>query len=58
MLSSEYEFDSFNAHIGEVSQIIISPDGRYVFSAGSDGSIFIYSVLSLIMKTVKSSKKL
>jgi len=37
-------FDTFNAHLGEVTRILVSPDGRYVFSAGADGSIFVYSV--------------
>lgn len=47
MPSSSYAnlaFDSFNAHIGEVVKIMCSPDGRFVFSAGADGTIFVYSV--------------
>jgi hypothetical protein len=30
--------------MGEVVKIMASPDGRFVFSCGSDGSIFVYSV--------------
>lgn len=44
MLQEDLVFDSFNAHQGEVIKIMASPDGRYVFSAGADGTIFIYSV--------------
>ena len=40
----EMAFDMFNAHLGEVTKILSSPDGRYVFSAGSDGTVFVYSV--------------
>jgi hypothetical protein len=39
-----YEMESFNAHFGTVVKIRTSCDGRYVFSAGEDGSIFIYCV--------------
>lgn len=38
------QFDEFPAHFGEVAQIMVSPDSRFVFSAGDDGNIFIYSV--------------
>lgn len=31
-------------HNGEVTNIKSSPDGRYVFSAGDDGSIFVFQV--------------
>lgn len=43
-LSQDMCFDTFNAHLGEVTRILVSPDGRYVFSAGADGTIFVYSV--------------
>ena len=43
-LATELPFDSFNAHLGDVTKIIASPDGRFVFSAGSDGTVFVYSV--------------
>mmetsp|Transcript_11207 Transcript_11207/g.11269 ORF Transcript_11207/g.11269 Transcript_11207/m.11269 type:complete len:231 (+) Transcript_11207:1709-2401(+) len=48
-LYSDVEFDSFNAHAypSEVVKIVTSPDGRYVFSAGSDGVIFVYSVTEM-----------
>jgi WD40 repeat protein len=48
LLHQEMAFDTFNAHLGEVVKIIASPDGRYVFSAGADGSIFVYSVTEYI----------
>jgi WD40 repeat protein len=44
-------FDSFNSHNGEVVKILSSPDGRYVFSAGADGTLFIYSVTELANET-------
>jgi WD40 repeat protein len=44
-------FDTFNAHAGAVSKILASPDGRFVFSAGADGSIFIYSVTEYANET-------
>ena len=37
-------FDEFNAHSREVSQICVSPDARFVFTAGIDGTVFIYGV--------------
>ena len=43
-LNYDLAFDTFNAHLGEVIKILVSPDGRFVFSAGADGSIFVYSV--------------
>jgi WD40 repeat protein len=33
------------------SKILASPDGRFVFSAGADGSIFIYSVTEYANET-------
>ena len=51
MLSADLVFDSFNAHIGEVVKIIASPDGRYVFSAGLDGTIFVFSVTEYANET-------
>lgn len=36
--------DQITAHAGEVTKIIVSPDNRYVFSAGTDGCLFIYAV--------------
>ncbi len=43
-LQANLAFDSFNAHMGEVVKILCSPDGRFVFSAGADGTVFVYSV--------------
>ena len=37
-------FDEFCAHYGEVSQVIISPDGRHVFTTGADGTIFVFAI--------------
>ena len=36
--------DQITAHAGEVTKIMLSPDNRYLFSAGSDGTLFIFSV--------------
>jgi WD40 repeat protein len=41
---SEAPFDDFAAHYGEVTKIVVSPDGRHIFSSGSDGTVFIYSI--------------
>jgi len=48
-VNADIEFDSFNAHAypSEVVKILTSPDGRYVFSAGSDGVLFVYSVTEM-----------
>jgi WD40 repeat protein len=35
-------FETIPAHDGEVTNIVISPDGRFVFTSGNDGSIFIF----------------
>jgi WD40 repeat protein len=45
-LNYDLNFDTFNAHAhpSEVVRILASPDGRYVFSAGSDGTLFVYAV--------------
>lgn len=34
-------------HIGEVSRLILSPDGKYIISAGVDGTIFMMSITDL-----------
>ena len=34
-------FTSSSLHAGEVTRLIMSPDGKYLFSSGADGSIFI-----------------
>lgn len=44
MLQTDLVFDSFNAHASEVTKILVTPDGRQVFSAGADGTIFVYAV--------------
>lgn len=44
LVHQEFAFDAFNAHLGEVTRVLASPDGRYVFSAGQDGTVFIFSV--------------
>ena len=41
-------FEVMASHDGEVTRIRTSPDGRYVFSAGSDGSVFIYQVSEIL----------
>jgi hypothetical protein len=36
--------DQITAHAGEVTKILLSPDSKYLFSAGTDGTLFIFSV--------------
>lgn len=44
-------------HQGEVTKIRCSPDGRYVFSVGSDGSVFVFQVSEISQEgQVYSSK--
>lgn len=57
-LHTESPFDSFNSHNGEVVKILSSPDGRYVFSAGSDGTLFIYSVTELANETTAMKQEI
>ena len=33
-----------NVHAGVVTKVIASPDYRYLFTTGADGSIFIFSL--------------
>jgi hypothetical protein len=40
----EQAFDEIIAHSGEVTQVIVSPDSKFIFTTGSDGTIFIFSV--------------
>jgi WD40 repeat protein len=35
-------YETIYCHDGEVTKIRSSPDGRYAFSSGEDGSIFIF----------------
>lgn len=39
-----YQYETVVSHFGEVTALQASIDGRYVFSAGSDGIIFVYDV--------------
>lgn len=41
---TETILDNINAHAGKVTKIIVSPDYRYVFSTGSDGTLFIFKL--------------
>lgn len=41
---STLPYETIQAHSGEVTKIKTSPDGRYVFSSGDDGSVFIFQV--------------
>lgn len=43
--------DSISAHAGEVTKIILSPDNRYLFSTGSDGSIFMFQISEQLIAT-------
>lgn len=31
------EYDEFTAHYGEITQVVVSPDSKYIFTAGNDG---------------------
>ncbi len=44
-------FEEFNAHHGEVTQVVVSPDSKYVFTTGTDGTIFVYSVTEYLNET-------
>lgn len=37
-------YEDIVAHLGAVTRIRASYDGRFVFSAGEDGTIFVYEV--------------
>jgi len=37
-------YGELNIHAGPVSKVLIAPNGRYAFSCGEDGVIFIYNV--------------
>ena len=42
--STYHPLDFCPAHAGEVMKIASSPDGRYLFTVGQDGVLFIYSI--------------
>ncbi|KAL4511618.1 hypothetical protein ABPG72_012463 [Tetrahymena utriculariae] len=46
-LFAQQPFDSVPTHNGQVSHIIVSKDGRFVFTGGKDGSVFIFKVSEL-----------
>lgn len=33
-------------------KILSSPDGRYIYSAGSDGVVFVYAVTEMVSENV------
>ena len=39
-------------HLGEVSRLILSPDGKYVISAGHDGTIFLMTMTDLASEPI------
>ncbi|EGR29862.1 WD repeat protein [Ichthyophthirius multifiliis] len=45
---SSIPYETIQAHCGQVTQIKTSPDGRYIFSGGEDGAIFIFQVINNI----------
>lgn len=40
--------ESVGVHAGEVSKLKVSADGKYVFSGGQDGSIFVHAVQEVL----------
>jgi len=36
-----------NLHHGEVTKILLSPDGKYLISGGADGTIFVMTMADL-----------
>lgn len=39
-------------HLGEISRLIVSPDGKYTISAGLDGTIFMMSITDLASEPI------
>ena len=39
---TKFSYQTFGAHLGTVTQTRNSEDGRYLFSVGSDGILFVY----------------
>ena len=48
---------TLNIHLKEITKINVSPCGRYVFSVGEDGNVFVYQV-SLTNREGYISKRL
>ena len=44
--TSNYEkiVEQVSAHLGQITQMALSPDNRHAFTAGDDGSIFIFDI--------------
>ena len=42
----------FNLHHGEVSRILLSPDGKYLISGGADGTIFVMTMTDLASEPI------
>jgi len=36
-----------NLHHGEVTRLLLSPDGKYLISGGADGTIFVMTMSDL-----------
>jgi WD40 repeat protein len=49
-------FSSLHLHTGELIKILVSPDGKYVFSAGSDGSIFVLQLTDLLCEPTPGAR--
>ena len=47
----KYKYGETVSHYGEVSAIKASIDGKYLFSAGKDGIIFMYEIVEHIPQT-------
>jgi WD40 repeat protein len=49
-------FSTLYLHTGELVKILISPDGKYVFSAGVDGSIFVLHITDLLCEPTPGAR--
>lgn len=52
-----FEYETVVSHFGEVTALQASVDGRYVFSAGADGIIFVYEVSEYTPPSTKNHSR-
>ena len=48
--------DVVSAHAGEVTRLALSADGRFLFSAGADGSVFVFSLGEQSLQEVRQAQ--